>query len=222
MLIIGLTGSIATGKTTVSSLLSRMGIPVCNSDEVVNFILDQDKTVIKQIGKKFFKKIPNLFVNGKINKIVLSHHAFKNPSLLRLLEQIIQPQVLAQQKKFFKRMCLNRRKVVILETPLLIEANSYKFCDFVLLVSAPAFLQKMRALSRSGMNEKKFFQILKNQMPTFQKKKLVDFTINTGLGRIHTVRLIRRVINHLLEKKGNKWPFCSELLLRGDHSPKVD
>lgn len=214
MLIIGLTGSVATGKTTIASLLSKMRIPVFNSDEAVSFILDQDKKIIHQIRKKFFRKIPNLFVKGKINKIALSRYAFNEPNLLRFLEEAIQPQVLNQQKKFFKRMCLNRRKIVILETPLLIEANSYKFCDFVLLTSAPLFLQKMRALSRFGMDEKKFLGILKKQMPEIEKKKVVDFTINTGLGRMHTIRLIRRVLSHVMEKKGKKWPFCSETLLR--------
>ena len=206
MLIIGLTGSVATGKTTIASLLSKMRIPVFNSDEAVSFILDQDKKIIHQIRKKFFRKIPNLFVKGKINKTALSRYAFNEPNLLRFLEEAIQPQVLNQQKKFFKRMCLNRRKIVILETPLLIEANSYKFCDFVLLTSAPLFSQKMRALSRFGM--------LKKQMPEIEKKKVVDFTINTGLGRMHTIRLIRRVLSHVMEKKGKKWPFCSETLLR--------
>ena len=163
MLIIGLTGSIATGKSTISSLLSAMRIPVFDSDKLVNFILDQDRSVITKIKKKLSKKIPNLFMKGKINKSALSHYAFQDPGLLKFLENLIQPQVLAKQKVFFRQMCLNRKKIVVLETPLLIEANSYKFCDFVLLVSAPAFLQKLRVLSRSGVDEKKFLQILNIQ-----------------------------------------------------------
>ena len=110
------------------------------------------------------------------------------------------------QFHFLKQAAKRKEKTVVLDIPLLFETGGFEFCDAVAVVTAPAFLQRIRVLSRPGMTVEKFDAILNKQMPDIEKCRRADFIIPTGLGRGLTLRCIGRIVKVSKERGGAKWP----------------
>ena len=120
---------------------------------------------------------------------------------LKLLENILHPLVREARDKFIKQQNRYKSKLVILDVPLLYETGGDRDCDKVLVVSAPYFIQRQRALARQGMTRKKFNDILKRQLPDHDKRKRADVVIQTGLGKAHTYRVLKRLIRDFKDTK---------------------
>lgn len=204
MKIIGLTGSVASGKNFVGEWFARLGIPVFDADREVHKIFSSDKQIIKKISQIF----PEALDDNKINRTKLGKLTLGKRENLRVLEGLIHPLVRQKEQEFIRKSALKGYKKVILNIPLLFEKADYSRCDKIIVVEAPRLIQKERFIKRvkenkDGKNleiseiEKKFNQILDYQLPVYSKKKLADFTIQNGLDKNFTLRQIKKIYKKL-------------------------
>ena len=202
MRVIGLTGSIATGKTTVGKMFNHLRIPVHDSDKTVHDLIGPNGAAVPMIVELFgdIRTLENGIDREKLGKIIFSGFEEK-----KALESVIHPLVESNRNKFLTRMRGQRQKMVVVDIPLLFETGCEVFCDSIICVWAPEFLQRKRALARLGMSEKKLNEILSYQLPQRVKMQLADFCLPTGLGKAFSYKLLKRwlFLERLIEfKKG--------------------
>jgi len=190
MRIVGLTGSIAMGKSTAADMFRRMGVPVHDADLVVHRLLAQPGPALDRISREF----PGVIRNGSVDRKALGKIVFADRTALSRLEAILHPLVRAAERQFRARARASRRKVVVLDIPLLFETGAERRCDAVLVVSAPRMVQMRRALDRPGMTKARFAEIEARQMPDARKRQLADVVIPTGLGRRLTWKSLLRAL----------------------------
>ena len=192
--IIGITGSIGMGKSTISSMLLKIGIPVFDSDAEVGAVLSNNIKIINQIYKIWPRAI--VINKGKktVNKKILGDIIFKTTKDKLFLESLIHPLVQKQRDLFIK---LNENKELIaLDIPLLFETKAYKICDYVLIADARNSIQRNRVLKRTNMTKQKFQLIKQNQFSNKERKKLSpkSFLITTNYGKLFTFILVLKVL----------------------------
>lgn len=190
MKLIGLTGSIAMGKSTAARLLRRLGLPVYDADATIHHLTGPGGRALAAIAALF----PDCVGPGGVDRARLGPRVFADPQALRQLEGILHPLARAEQARFVGRMRRARRRAVVLDIPLLFETADLRRFDAVWVVSAPKFLQRQRVLRRPGMSAGKFRQILARQMPDARKRRLADAVIPSGLGVAVTCRALRRAL----------------------------
>lgn len=192
MRILGLTGSIAMGKSATARMLGRLGLPIHDADACVHRLFATGGRAVAPISDIF----PDVVENGAVNRVRLGSRVFGKPNALKQLEAIVHPLVRDERDRFLALHRRRRAKLVVLDVPLLYETGGQGICDDVMVVSAPAFLQRRRALARPGMTPEKLASILARQMPDHEKRKRADVVIATGLGFADTYRRIVRYIGH--------------------------
>ncbi|VBB69541.1 Dephospho-CoA kinase [invertebrate metagenome] len=200
MHILGLTGSIAMGKSTVATMLRRFGIPVYDSDAAVHTLLSS--AAMPTIAATF----PDAIQDGVVDRLALGSRVFGDPVQLRQLEAILHPLVRQAEKRFLQRAATRHTTLVALEIPLLFETCSEQRCDTVVVVTAPQFLQTQRALCRVGMTLHKLEAIRLRQTPEIEKRRRAHFVVPTGLGLRATVRCLMRVIGIARMCPSHHWP----------------
>ena len=193
MRVLGLTGSIAMGKSTVARMLRRLGLPIHDADACVHRLFAKGGRAVAPISRAFLGVVEN----GAVDRNKLGSRVFGNPSELRKLEAIVHPLVRDERDRFLGRNRRRRARLVVLDVPLLYETRGQGICDAVMVVSAPAFLQRRRALARPDMTAEKLASILARQMPDHRKRKLADQVIATGLGFADTHRRLARYVGRL-------------------------
>ena len=189
MIILGLTGSIAMGKSTVARQFAGSGVAVCDSDRVVHGLLGRKGAAVAQVAEIF----PGSLEGEAINRALLAKEVFGMSGKLKQLEAILHPLVRKAQDRFIRRARIQGKWLVVLDIPLLFETNAEQRCDYTVVVFAPAFLQKRRVLRRHLMTEEKLARILARQFPTYEKIKRADFIVPTGLGRYESLRMVRQI-----------------------------
>ena len=179
MIIVGLTGSVASGKSTVASWLSARGIAVHDSDAVVHNLLAANGQAVAEIIATFGLDLGTN--DGGIDRKKLGAHVFANPADRKKLESILHPLV-RQHREFFlqDQQCLGSQ-IVVLDVPLLYETGVDELCDYVIVVYADEDTIRHRALSRPGMTLEKLLGILATQMPANEKCQRADFVLDTDL-----------------------------------------
>ena len=182
MVIIGLTGSIAMGKSATSNFFKAYGVPVFNADECVHQLIGPEGKLVSIIGHRFKGTLLKKGNIEYINRLKLGSLVFKDKNKRKELENIIHPQVSIERKKWKEQAQRQRSRAICYDVPLLFETKGERLCNYVVVVSAPYFVQKHRALSRANMTEKKFNNILKNQISDKEKRKRADFIVNSGIG----------------------------------------
>ena len=202
MVILGLTGSIAMGKSTAAGMLRRLGVPVCDSDAIVHRLLAKEGKAVPAVRRAFRGVVKGAVVDHG----VLARRVFDDGDALTRLESILHPLVHEAQNRFLKQAAARREKLVVLDVPLLFEGNTDARCDAVIVVSAPGFLQAARALGRPGMDRARLDSIVTLQMPDAEKRRRADFVVATGNGRRHTLRRLRRIVTMLRGRRGARWP----------------
>ena len=196
MIIIGITGSIGMGKTTVSKMLGILKIPVFDSDSAVKEILEKNCDIIKKISKIWPEAVLLHQKQKKVNKNVLSNKIFESKNDRKTLERMIHPLVKKERTSFLKQS--EKCSVVGLDIPLLYETGMDKECDYIFLVHTTKKNQERRVLKRPNMTEKKF-QLINNSQWSFEKKqKEKPYIINTSFGKLVTFII---VIFYLLKIK---------------------
>ena len=197
MVVIGLTGSIAMGKSATSKIFKSYGVPVFNADDCVHQLIGPNGKLVSLIGQRFIGTLEKNKSSQYINRVKLGNIVFKDKKKKKELESIIHPQVSIERKKWKEQAQRQRSKAICYDVPLLYETKGEKLCNFVVVVSAPLFVQKHRALNRPDMTEKKFNDILKNQISDKEKRKRADFIVNSGLG----YRFARNQVHNILLRK---------------------
>jgi len=193
MRILGLTGSIAMGKSTAAAMLRRMGVPVHDSDAAVHALTKPGGAAIPAITTAF----PDLSTGTGINRRELSQRAFDDPAVLRKLEEILHPMVRAETARFLRQQRARGQQVVVLDIPLLFETGGEKRCDAVAVVSAPRVVQLQRVLARPDITLRKLAGIEARQMPDAEKRKRADFVISTGRGKRATWVALKKAVGKL-------------------------
>ncbi len=202
MVIIGLTGSIAMGKSTAARMFRRMGILVHDSDATVHRLQARGGGAAPLIEQAF----PGSTVDGAVDRSVLARRVFSNPAALQRLERILHPLVFKASEAFLKQAALQRRRVVVVDVPLLLETGGHMGVDLIAVVSAPAFIQRQRALRRPGMTAERLARLLVLQMPDAKKRLRADIVVPSGLGEAATWRSLRKVVREALKRPARHWP----------------
>ncbi len=178
------------GKSATAQMFIKLGIPVYDADRCVHDLILPGGKAEKAIRKTF----PQAIEKDIINRKLLGDVVFSNHSQLRELEKILHPLVKTERDVFLGTNRRRKTKLVVLDVPLLFENGGDKVCNKVIVVSAPKFLQRQRALSRPNMTESKFKSILSQQLEDKEKRRRADIVMETGLGLAFTFRRVKRYI----------------------------
>lgn len=174
MIILGLTGSLAMGKSTVGAFFRAAGFPVYDADAHVHALYAGG------LAETILKAFPEANREGDVDRAILGKIVFEDPQALKKLESLVHPILIDQQKSFLKQAEAAGVYCAVLDIPLLFETGRAEECDVVVVVSAAPSLQRKRALARTHMTEALFDAILARQMSDQEKRQLAHFVINTG------------------------------------------
>lgn len=202
MIVLGLTGSIGMGKSTAARMLAGMGVPICDSDAMVHQLLARGGAAVSAVAEAF----PGVVENGAVNRQKLGARVFGDTAALKQLEAIVHPRLRQQQNRFLLNAARRRVPVVVLDVPLLFETGGQRRVDKTVVVSAPLAIQRARVMARPGMTTEKFAGILARQMPDVRKRRLADFVVPTGAGRLTSLKALRKIISKVKRLPGRQWP----------------
>jgi len=196
MLLIGLTGSIGMGKSTIAARFHDRGLPVCDADAIVHDLYEGE--AVEPIEAAF----PGTTVEGKVDRTLLSRQLIANPAGFEKLQNIVHPLVHDKEREFLNALVKSGAQLAVLEIPLLFETHGDARFDVSVVVSAPYAIQKARVLERPGMNEDKFEQILSRQLPDAEKRRRADFVVDTGQDIERSYSEVDAIIEALKIRKG--------------------
>jgi dephospho-CoA kinase len=175
MKVVGITGSIAMGKSEVTKILRNVGVPVFDADEVVH------ELYASQEGADLLRPLaPNAVSISGVDRKKLSQVILEDSTLLPKVETAVHQIVAAKKKDYLERCQSLGESIVAIDVPLLFETDQQKNFNTVIVVSTPATAQKARALARPGMTEEKLAMIQKRQMPDAEKRARADFIIENN------------------------------------------
>ena len=195
MILLGLTGSIGMGKTTTARLFEAEGVPVYDADAAVHALDAKGGAAVEAVEALF----PGVTSDGAVDRARLSERVLNDPAALKRLEATVHPMAAAARAGFFEKARAAGAKVVVLDVPLLFETGSDGQMDAVVVVSAPAEIQRERVLARPGMTPEKLEAILARQMPDAEKRERADFVIDSGRGLEVAKEQVRAVLAKLAE-----------------------
>lgn len=202
MLLIGLTGSIGMGKSETAKMFARLGVPVYDADAAVHDLYAPGGAAVEPIGAAF----PGTIREGAVDRQALSRAVLGDPEALKRLEAIIHPLVAQAQIDWLMARDQAGAPMVLLDIPLLFETGGETRVDVVVVVSAPADLQRARVLERPGMSEEKFEAILAKQVPDAEKRARADYIVETDKGLDHAFDQVRQIVDALTGRTGTVWP----------------
>lgn len=191
MIILGLTGSIGMGKSTVADMLREAGVPVFDADAEVRAMQGPGGAALAAIEEAF----PGTTGPQGLDRLKLGAAVFNDHAALARLEAIMHPRVRDAQAAFMTGHAAE--PIVALDVPLLFEKGGYEGVDAVMVVSAPAEVQRQRVLARPGMTAEKFDAIRAKQMPDAEKRARADFVIDTGTSLAETRAAVHRIVDCL-------------------------
>ena len=174
MIRLALTGSIGMGKSTVADMFRRSGIPVFDADAVVRKLQSTGGALVKRIEERF----PGTTGPQGVDRDELSKRVVGDPEELTALEAIVHPAVHHERTRFIVEN--GDAPALLFEIPLLFETGGEETFDKVIVVSAPADVQRERVMFRTGMTDEKFRALLARQTPDDEKKAKADFVVDTG------------------------------------------
>ncbi|WP_311030719.1 dephospho-CoA kinase [Mesorhizobium koreense] len=191
MIVLGLTGSIGMGKSTAARMFMEAGVPVHDSDEVVHRLYSGKAAPLIE------HRFPGTASNGVVDREKLAKRVLGDPEALKELEAIVHPLVREDEKSFLREQRGKGATLVVLDIPLLFEVGAEGRVDKVVVVSAPAGMQRERVLARPGMTEAKFEAILKKQVPDAEKRRRADYVIDSGRGMEPARLAVERIVEEL-------------------------
>ncbi len=194
--IVGLTGSIGMGKTETAKMFARLGVPVYDADAAVHALYAKGGAAVASIEDTF----PGTVADGAVDRAALMQRLKGDEAAFKRLEAIVHPLVLAARRTFLDEAAARGEKVVVLDIPLLFETQGGKDMDAVIVVSAPAEVQRKRVLERPGMTTEKFAAILARQVPDAEKRAKADFVIETDKGLEQAFQDVKTITATLYER----------------------
>lgn len=193
MYVLGLTGSLAMGKTTVAEMFRKNGVPAFDADAAVHGLFKDRKRLRNALAAEF----PGVVTNHQVDREKLSKMVFGKPDRLARLELIVHPFVFREVHKFLKSHRAQKTPTVVLDLPLLFEIKAEDICDGVLVVTAAPEVQRKRVMERANFSEKNFQERLARQTPDAEKRKRADFIIDTGISIEKTLAGVKKLIAKL-------------------------
>jgi dephospho-CoA kinase len=198
MIVLGLTGSIGMGKSTTAKMFAEAGVPVHDSDETVHRLYAGKAVPLVEAA------FPGTTFAGAVDRAKLGARVLGDAATLKRLEAIIHPLVRADADAFLARHRNAGESIAVLDIPLLFETSGRGRVDKVVVVTAPAEVQRQRVLARPGMTEEKLASILAKQVPDVEKRRLADFVIDTGQGLDAARAAVAAIIAELSGDKSGK------------------
>lgn len=190
--IIGVTGGIGSGKTTIVNYIHTKGYPVYIADDAGKKVMQQPK-VIQQVNALFEGKV--LLDDGSLDRSKIASLVFNDEQLLSALNQIVHPAVASDFEEFKKQN--SQQPLVFKEAAILFESGSYKDCDATILITAPLNVRIDRVVKRDGISKEAVLQRMKNQLTDEEKQKLATFTVE-NMELNHAFKSIDEIIDKLL------------------------
>ena len=187
MFIIGLTGSIAMGKTTTARLFADEGVPVHDADAAVHKLYAGEAAGLIEVA------FPGSTRSGTVDRVQLGKQVTGDPTALRRLEEIVHPLVRNAERKFLRDAEIAGVPIVVLDVPLLFETGGDGRVDATVVVSAPAEMQRERVLER-GVSLERLEALLGRQMPDAEKRRRADFVVDSGQGVEHARAQVRQIL----------------------------
>ena len=194
--VLGLTGSIGMGKSTTAQIFEKRGVPLHDADAAVHRL--HRGRAAAPIESAF----PGTVIDGAVDRAKLGAAVLGKPDALRRLEAIIHPLVREEEEAFLARCRREGAELAIIDVPLLLETGGEARCDAVLVVTAPAEVQRQRVLARPGMTADKFDAILSRQMPDAEKRRRAHFLVDTSRGLMAAERQVGSILMALAGRPG--------------------
>ena len=191
MITLALTGSIGMGKSTVAAMFERAGVPVFDADSVVRKLQGPGGALVTKIEERF----PGTTGPDGVDRDALSTRVLAHPDELAALEAIVHPAVHHERTRFIVEH--GESAALLFEIPLLFETGGGEAFDKVVVVSAPAEVQRRRVMARPGMTEEKLEALLARQMPDEEKRERADFVVDTGGDLSTTERQVDQILSCL-------------------------
>jgi dephospho-CoA kinase len=200
-MLVGLTGSIGMGKSETAKMFARLGIPVYDADAAVHRLYEQGGAAVPVIAKVF----PDSVKDGRVDRAELTKRVTVDKDAFKTLEQLVHPLVANEQRAFLDEARAKGAEIVVLDIPLLFEAGGHARVDAIVVVSAPAHIQRARVLARPGMTEDKLDHILSRQMADEEKRAKAHFVVETDKGLDHAFEQVKSIVA-ALEKRRKEQP----------------
>lgn len=194
MIVAGLTGSIAMGKSETAKMFASRGIPVFDSDAAVHQLYVKGGRAVAAIAAI----APDAVIDGAVDRDRLSKAISAHPDVLSAVEKAVHPLVRGMQEKFLAEVRSARHPVAILDIPLLFETARDREVDKIIVVSTSPQIQRERALRRSGMTPEKLDFILSRQLPDAEKRRRADYVIDTSISIADSQRQVDGVLADLV------------------------
>jgi dephospho-CoA kinase len=191
MIVVGLTGSIGMGKSTVARYLRSKGIPILDADVIVHELYAGEAAPLIEAA------FPGTVKDGVVDRKALSAKVVGSEEAMKQLEAIVHPLVRRAELRYLMAERDKGAETVVVEVPLLFETDAQEFFDAVIVVSAPPAVQHERVVSRPGMTDEKFHAILSRQWPDAKKREIADFVVDTGVPYEGTYRQIDAVVEEI-------------------------
>jgi len=196
MILVGLTGSIGMGKSTTAAMFAEAGVPIYDADAEVRRLYAPGGAAVAPVEAAF----PGVTVSGAIDRARLSDHVLGDAEALKRLNGIVHPLVGRSRADFLVRARESGAPFAVFDIPLLYETGGEKGVDVVVVVSAPADMQRERVLGRPGMSQQKLDAILAAQKPDAEKRARADFVVDTSGGLDMARAQVDRIITALRER----------------------
>ncbi len=177
MMVIGVTGGMASGKTSIAQMIARDGIRHVDADKLVHSLMNSDIVTIDLLGESFPKALTE---TGAIDRAVLAQIVTQDPESLKTLEAILHPRVRAAESEAILEARNAGDRAIVLDIPLLFETDAQELCDVVIVAHAPIELRRQRAFERPGMTEEKWRRLLDRQLPDEHRLSKADHVIHTS------------------------------------------
>jgi dephospho-CoA kinase len=198
MIVAGLTGSIAMGKSTVAAMFAALGAPVFDADAAVrSFYAGKGRDPVEAM-------FPGVLVNGGIDRDRLAQLVLTDPTALKRLEGLVHPAVADAEARFIERAAAEGRRLTIVDVPLLFETGGESGVDLVVVVSAPERIQRARALHRQGMSDAKLDAMLSHQISDGEKRRRAHFVIDTSGSMEQTRMQVSQFMRAVAGLAGNR------------------
>jgi dephospho-CoA kinase len=194
MRVLCLTGSIGMGKSTAASTFRRLHVPVFDADAAVHRLQAPGGRAVAPIAAAFPGTVRDTPRGPRVDREALRRAVLGDDAALNRLERIVHPLVRDAEQRFLGAARRRAEPLVVLDIPLLFETHGHGRCDAVLVVTAPAAVQRRRVLLRPGMTEERLAAILARQVPDSEKRRRADYVVHTGLSRFHAQRAIRAIV----------------------------
>jgi dephospho-CoA kinase len=188
MLLLGLTGSVAMGKSTTARFFADEGVPVHDADVVVHRLYEGDAVPLIEAA------FPGTTTDGKVDRVKLGSRVMNDLAALRQLEAIVHPLVQEAERRFLAEAEAKGASVAVLDIPLLFETGGDRRVDAVVVATAPAEVQRARVLARPGMTEQRLEAMLARQMPDSEKRLRADFVVDTSRGFDEARAQVREIL----------------------------